>query len=142
MSSSNETPRCITFFHSSCAPRRVAQPIPLTPYTATMDDYDTELPLPQGDWDQACWLVIDAYFADKGLVRQQLDSFNEFIEITVQQTVKNHPPIELQPKAQYTSNDEQSHNVSRYSNPGLISCFADKIYLHIWPNLRLQALTY
>ena len=29
--------------------------------------------------------VIQAYFDDKGLVRQQLDSFNEFINTTIQE---------------------------------------------------------
>jgi DNA-directed RNA polymerase beta subunit len=31
------------------------------------------------------WEVISAYFEDKGLVRQQLDSFNEFIGTTIQE---------------------------------------------------------
>ncbi len=30
------------------------------------------------------WTVISAYFEDKGLVRQQLDSFNEFINSNMQ----------------------------------------------------------
>ena len=30
------------------------------------------------------WAVISAFFADKGLVRQQLDSFNEFINSNMQ----------------------------------------------------------
>ncbi|KAK0072711.1 hypothetical protein PV325_010936, partial [Microctonus aethiopoides] len=35
-------------------------------------------------WQKACWIVINAYFDEKGLVRQQLDSFDEFIEMPVQ----------------------------------------------------------
>ncbi|KAJ1350335.1 DNA-directed RNA polymerase II subunit RPB2 [Parelaphostrongylus tenuis] len=31
-------------------------------------------------WQEACWTVISAYFDEKGLVRQQLDSFDEFIQ--------------------------------------------------------------
>ena len=31
------------------------------------------------------WEVVSAYFEDKGLVRQQLDSFNEFIGTTIQE---------------------------------------------------------
>ncbi len=30
------------------------------------------------------WAVISAYFEEKGLVRQQLDSFNEFINSNMQ----------------------------------------------------------
>lgn len=33
------------------------------------------------------WCVIDAYFEKKGLVRQQIDSFNEFIDISLQEVV-------------------------------------------------------
>lgn len=32
-------------------------------------------------WQEACWIVINAYFDEKGLVRQQLDSFDEFIQV-------------------------------------------------------------
>jgi len=46
------------------------------------------------------WTVIQAYFDDKGLVRQQLDSFNEFINTTIQEIVDDHPPLELRPEAQ------------------------------------------
>jgi len=34
-------------------------------------------------WQEACWIVINAYFDEKGLVRQQLDSFDEFIQVTI-----------------------------------------------------------
>lgn len=33
------------------------------------------------------WAVISAYFEEKGLVRQQLDSFDEFIQNTMQEIV-------------------------------------------------------
>lgn len=34
-------------------------------------------------WQEACWIVINSYFDEKGLVRQQLDSFDEFIQVCV-----------------------------------------------------------
>lgn len=34
-------------------------------------------------WQEACWIVINAYFDEKGLVRQQLDSFDEFIQVDI-----------------------------------------------------------
>lgn len=37
-------------------------------------------------WQEACWIVINAYFDEKGLVRQQLDSFDEFIQVNVRTT--------------------------------------------------------
>lgn len=38
-----------------------------------------------------------------GLVRQQLDSFDEFIQMAAQRIVEDHPVIELQAEAQHTS---------------------------------------
>ena len=45
-----------------------------------MMDYDDE-EITQED----AWSVISAYFDEKGLVRQQLDSFDEFINNTMQE---------------------------------------------------------
>lgn len=45
--------------------------------------------------------MINAYFDEKGLVRQQLDSFDEFIEMSVQRIVEESPRIELQAEAQH-----------------------------------------
>lgn len=47
------------------------------------------------------WAVISAYFEQKGLVRQQLDSFDSFIQNTMQELVDESPDIVLQPEAQH-----------------------------------------
>ena len=47
-------------------------------------------------WQEACWVVISSYFDEKGLVRQQLDSFDEFIDMSVQKIVEDSALIELQ----------------------------------------------
>lgn len=52
-------------------------------------------------WQEACWIVISAYFDEKGLVRQQLDSFDEFIQMSVQRIVEDTPQIELVAEAQH-----------------------------------------
>ncbi|VDN08718.1 unnamed protein product, partial [Dibothriocephalus latus] len=54
-------------------------------------------------WQEACWIVISSYFDEKGLVRQQLDSFDEFIQTSVQKIVEDSPVIELQAEAQHLS---------------------------------------
>lgn len=54
-------------------------------------------------WQEACWIVISSYFDEKGLVRQQLDSFDEFIQTSIQKIVEDSPIIELQAEAQHTS---------------------------------------
>ncbi|KAI5190271.1 DNA-directed RNA polymerase II subunit RPB2 [Nematocida minor] len=42
-----------------------------------------------------CWKVVSAFFKEKGLVRQQLDSFNEFIQSTMQEVVDENSTIVL-----------------------------------------------
>uniref|UniRef100_H2Y4I6 DNA-directed RNA polymerase subunit beta n=1 Tax=Ciona savignyi TaxID=51511 RepID=H2Y4I6_CIOSA len=56
-------------------------------------------------WQEACWIVISSYFDEKGLVRQQLDSFDEFIQMSVQRIVEDAPIIELQAESQHTSTE-------------------------------------
>eukprot|EP00899_Mesostigma_viride_P018122 jgi/Mesvir1/26310/Mv22493-RA.1 len=55
------------------------------------------------------WAVISAYFEDKGLVRQQLDSFDEFIQNTMQEIVDESSEIEVISEAQHNP----SHQVGR-----------------------------
>ena len=54
-----------------------------------------------------------SYFDEKGLVRQQLDSFDEFIQMSVQRIVEDTPPIELQAEAQYDEGDPLVNWASR-----------------------------
>jgi DNA-directed RNA polymerase II subunit RPB2 len=61
-----------------------------------------------GLWQEACWLVIASYFNEKGLVRQQLDSFDDFIQISIQRIVEDTPEIELQAEAQHYGGDVET----------------------------------
>jgi len=74
-----------------------------------MADYDEGLEYEEdyGDEDanitpEDCWTVISAYFDTKGLVSQQIDSFNDFQETTIQELIdeyshmtidENNPPV-------------------------------------------------
>jgi len=49
--------------------------------------------------------LCSSYFDEKGLVRQQLDSFDEFIQMSVQRIVEDATVIELQAEAQHTSTE-------------------------------------
>ncbi|KAG6404880.1 hypothetical protein SASPL_132457 [Salvia splendens] len=60
------------------------------------------------------WTVISSYFEEKGLVRQQLDSFDEFIQNTMQEIVDESAHIEIRPESQH--------------NPARSSEFAEIIY--------------
>ncbi|XP_075213798.1 DNA-directed RNA polymerase II subunit RPB2-like isoform X2 [Lycorma delicatula] len=46
-------------------------------------------------WQEACWIVVNSYFNEKGLVQQQLDSFDEFITTSIQQIVEDSSHISL-----------------------------------------------
>ncbi|CAL1261965.1 unnamed protein product, partial [Larinioides sclopetarius] len=75
-------------------------------------------------WQEACWIVISAYFDEKGLVRQQLDSFDEFIQMSVQRIVEDTPPIDLQAEAQHTTGEV----LNFFSQPRYLVKF-EQIYL-------------
>jgi DNA-directed RNA polymerase II subunit RPB2 len=62
------------------------------------DGYAMEEPLEPEDF----WTVISSYFEGKGLVRQQLESFNEFVENTIQEIVDENSRLTLDQYTQYT----------------------------------------
>ncbi|GAX80657.1 hypothetical protein CEUSTIGMA_g8092.t1 [Chlamydomonas eustigma] len=47
------------------------------------------------------WAVISAFFEEKGLVRQQLDSYNEFVKNTIQEIILENPDIIVKPESQH-----------------------------------------
>ena len=61
-----------------------------------MENID-DAPVTQED----AWAVISAYFEEKGLVRQQLDSFDEFIQNTMQELVDDSGDIRVSPEVQH-----------------------------------------
>jgi hypothetical protein len=64
------------------------------------EEEDDSAPIGQEDY----WTVISAYFEGKGLVRQQLESFNEFVENTIQEIVDENSRLTLDQYTQYTGN--------------------------------------
>ncbi|EGF79560.1 hypothetical protein BATDEDRAFT_12232, partial [Batrachochytrium dendrobatidis JAM81] len=64
-----------------------------------------------------CWAVITSFFNEKGLVRQQLDSFDEFIQNTMQDIVDENAQLLLQTTTQHTGQENDmtvclfSHNI-------------------------------
>jgi DNA-directed RNA polymerase II subunit RPB2 len=72
------------------------------------------------------WTVISAYFEEKGLVRQQLDSFDHFLEHTILELIDESADIILTPEVQHRPGElvptvrkryrisfEQSYNSNR-----------------------------
>ncbi|KAJ0247166.1 DNA-directed RNA polymerase II subunit 2 [Hirschfeldia incana] len=71
-------------------------------------DHDEEIT------QEDAWTVISAYFEEKGLVRQQIDSFDQFIQNTMQEIVHESSDIEIRSESQH--------------NPGHQPDFAETIY--------------
>ena len=85
-----------------------------------MDYTDAGEPIGKDLWQEACWIVISSYFEEKGLVRQQLDSFDEFIQMSVQRIVEDSPQIELVAEAQHhTTHDDEPVRID------IFCCFAE-----------------
>ena len=52
------------------------------------------------------WHVIDKYFHTKGLVGQQIDSFDEFISLVLQELVHDAGEIKITPEDQFIPDQE------------------------------------
>ena len=73
------------------------------------------------------WTIISSFFKDKGLVRTQLESYNEFIENTLQEIVDERARLTLDQHTQYTgiAGDETVSLVKLHSHEArtLLECF-------------------
>ena len=58
-----------------------------------------------------CWNIISSFFEDKGLVRQQLDSFDEFIQNTMQELVDENDNLTLQHKGQKATDFHRQYSI-------------------------------
>ncbi|XAR66461.1 DNA-directed RNA polymerase [Bertholletia excelsa] len=96
------------------------------------------------------WTVISSYFEEKGLVRQQLDSFDEFIQNTMQEIVDQSADIEVRPQSQHNPGNQSDlaetiHKISfgqiYLSKPMVTE--SDGETATLFPNAaRLRNLTY
>lgn len=97
-------------------------------------------------WQEACWIVINSYFDEKGLVRQQLDSFDEFIQMSVQRIVEDSPAIDLQAEAQHTSGEVEtpvsnSDEIVDRVSYNFVLLISAKILIEIRSNLFIETNT-
>lgn len=78
---------------------------------ATPDLNDTAFGVEEDEDDfeeitqEDCWTVISSFFDQKGLVRQQLDSFDEFVQNTMQELVDENAELVLDQADQHTGHD-------------------------------------
>jgi len=61
------------------------------------------------------WTIIHAYFDEKGLVRQQLDSFDEFVLNTIQEMVDDAPAIVEKVPEVYEPGHASANSTSKIS---------------------------
>jgi DNA-directed RNA polymerase II subunit RPB2 len=61
-----------------------------------------------------CWTVISAFFDTKGLVSQQLDSFDEFVSTTIQELVEENSLLTLDQNEPADSTAENPIVIRRY----------------------------
>eukprot|EP01025_Chloroclados_australasicus_P055820 TRINITY_DN6853_c0_g4_i2.p2 TRINITY_DN6853_c0_g4~~TRINITY_DN6853_c0_g4_i2.p2 ORF type:complete len:427 (+),score=53.96 TRINITY_DN6853_c0_g4_i2:125-1405(+) len=96
------------------------------------------------------WSVISAYFIEKGLVLQQLESFNEFISNKIQEIVEENGEMNITPESQKNPGEEDLHEKMEYrvkfkqiyiSKPSIHEVDGEQIAL--FPKeARLRNLTY
>lgn len=108
------------------------------------DDDDEVEEITQED----CWTIISTFFTEKGLVRQQLDSYDEFVQNTMQELVDENADLILDQADQHTGHD--SDVTRRYeikfgqiylSRPTITE--ADGSVVPVFPQeARLRNLTY
>lgn len=63
-----------------------------------LGDEEEETEITQED----CWTVISSFFEEKGLVRQQLDSFDEFVHHTMQELIDEAGDLTLEQQEQHS----------------------------------------
>jgi DNA-directed RNA polymerase II subunit RPB2 len=67
--------------------------------------YEEEGEDPDKLTQEDCWTVIASFFERRGLVRQQLDSFNEFINSGMQDIIEDSGDLNLEQHEQHTGNE-------------------------------------
>ncbi|KAI8852979.1 DNA-directed RNA polymerase II subunit RPB2 [Chytridium lagenaria] len=70
------------------------------------DYYDEEEEYSEQISQEDCWEVITSFFREKGLVRQQLESFDEFIQNTMQEIIEENETLVLQSHSNHTGAED------------------------------------
>ena len=90
-----------------------------------------------------CWVIISCFFDAKGLVHQQLDSFDEFVQNTVQELVDENSDLILDAADQHTGRRLREFKFGQiyFSRPTITE--ANGSVVPVFPQeARLRNLTY
>jgi DNA-directed RNA polymerase II subunit RPB2 len=95
------------------------------------------------------WVVINEFFESNGMVKQQLDSFNNFMHPTIQSLITDNQEIKVKPESQHRPGEEEEEQEYHLLNFGTVSIAkpsvieADGSPEFLKPNeARLRSLTY
>ncbi|CAG8810619.1 20405_t:CDS:2 [Gigaspora margarita] len=96
---------------------------------------------------EECWAVISAFFEYRGIVRQQLASYDHFVDYDVHDVVEANSEVILQHVEDRTDLEAQIRRIRiNFSNPAVSVAThteADGSVNRIWPHeARLRNLTY
>lgn len=113
--------------------------------------YDTIVHEDEELRQEDAWSIITAYFDEKGLVRQQLDSFDTFVDETIQEVMNNMGEIRAISNPQYSSENDTTKRMGvikfgaiSYRKPITQDVSAGgAVFQDLFPNeARLRGLTY
>ena len=76
--------------------------------------YNEEEEDEEGITPEDCWTVVSSFFDTKGLVSQQLDSFDEFVETQMQELVAEHSLLTLDQNLAQNEDDPDAPVLRRY----------------------------
>lgn len=60
--------------------------------------------------NEDCWTIIDSYFYNKGLVKHQIDSYDEFLGENINKIIESSPPIIIDVPISATKNNTLSQS--------------------------------
>ena len=70
------------------------------------DDFEADEEIEKKITSEDCWHAIESFFRDKGLVSQQLDSFDEFASTTLQEIIGETGAIMIDQQVPEDENDD------------------------------------
>ena len=85
--------------------------------TSYEDQYEDDQYIDEEDTSitaEDCWTIIQSFFDVKGLVSQQLDSFDEFLQVTIQELIEENSLLTLDQHAPPSDDDEHPILLRRY----------------------------
>eukprot|EP00906_Rhabdomonas_costata_P035045 RCo049268 len=127
-----------------------ATPMAVDPGDEEEDNNDDDEPVQFQKHDEV-WEVINCFFEEKGLVMQQLDSFNHFVDFQIQEIVDDSAEVVVRTQPQYDPHSPQLNSSTYHikfgqvyiGKPTLPRSVGSQELKEFFPNqARLRNMTY